>query len=105
MKLTTPSINVLVTGGLLAGVAALTGCRESEDQTTTEVRQTMEQPAQVQGRQTVCPVMGGEINKDLYVDHDGKRIYVCCQGCIEQVRKDPEKYIQKLEADGVTLEP
>jgi hypothetical protein len=55
--------------------------------------------------QTTCPVMGGKINKALYVDHDGKRIYVCCKGCIGAVQKDPEKYIKKLEADGVALDP
>ena len=31
--------------------------------------------------QTVCPVMGGVINKDLYVDYKGKRIYFCCPDC------------------------
>ena len=53
--------------------------------------------------QTTCPVMGGKINKDLYVDHDGKRVYVCCKGCIAAVKKEPQKYIKKLEADGVTV--
>ncbi len=54
--------------------------------------------------QTTCPVMGGKINKDLYVDHAGKRIYVCCQGCIAPIKADPDKFIKKLEAEGVTLE-
>ena len=54
--------------------------------------------------QTTCPVMGGAINKDLFVDHDGKRIYVCCQGCIAPIEQDPEKYISKLESEGVVLD-
>jgi YHS domain-containing protein len=54
--------------------------------------------------QTTCPVMGGSIRKSLYVDHDGKRIYVCCKGCISAVKSNPEKYIEKLESDGVKLE-
>jgi len=54
--------------------------------------------------QAECPVMGGAINKKLYVDHDGKRVYVCCKGCIAPVKKDAAKYIKALEADGVTLE-
>ncbi len=53
--------------------------------------------------QKSCPVMGGKINKDLYVDHDGKRVYVCCKGCVGAVKNDPEKYIKKLEDDGVTV--
>ena len=52
--------------------------------------------------QTVCPVMGGKINPKLYADVDGKRIYVCCQGCIPAIKKDPAKYTKKLEAAGVT---
>lgn len=46
--------------------------------------------------QTTCPIQGDPINKNLYVDYKGKRIYVCCQGCIAEVKKDPEGAIKKL---------
>jgi YHS domain-containing protein len=54
--------------------------------------------------QTTCPVMGEKVGKDLYVDVQGKRIYVCCQTCVEAVKKDPAKYIAKLKEQGVTIE-
>jgi YHS domain-containing protein len=54
--------------------------------------------------QTTCPVMGGKINKDIYTDYEGKRVYFCCQSCVEQFKKDPAKYVKKLEDEGVTLE-
>ena len=54
--------------------------------------------------QVNCPVMGGKINKKLYVDVKGKRIYVCCAGCIGAIKKDPAKYISKLKKAGVTIE-
>ena len=54
--------------------------------------------------QTVCPVMGGKINKNLFVDSDGKRVYVCCKGCLGDLKSDPAKYIAQLEAKGVKLE-
>lgn len=54
--------------------------------------------------QTMCPVMGGKINKSLHVDVEGKRIYVCCAGCIGAIKKEPAKFIKKLEAAGVTIE-
>ncbi len=46
--------------------------------------------------QTTCPVMGGKINKDLFVEYEGRRIYVCCPACLEEVKKDPAKYAKKL---------
>ncbi len=51
--------------------------------------------------QTTCPVMkGNPIDKKLFVDADGKRIYVCCKGCIAQVKKDPAKAIAELKSEG-----
>ena len=53
--------------------------------------------------QTACPVMGDKINKAIYADHDGKRVYFCCAGCVNTFKKDPAKYVKKLEDAGVTL--
>jgi YHS domain-containing protein len=57
-----------------------------------------------QKSQTTCPVMGGKINKAVYADHEGKRVYFCSGGCIDEFKKDPEKYVKKLEDQGVMLE-
>jgi hypothetical protein len=54
--------------------------------------------------QTNCPVHGGRINHQLYVDCGDKRVYVCCPACIPVIRKDPAKYVQLLEAKGITLD-
>jgi hypothetical protein len=54
--------------------------------------------------QTQCPVMGGKVDKGQFVDVDGKRIYVCCGGCIAKIKKDPAKYVKQLEAEGITLD-
>ena len=61
-------------------------------------------PAAAGQPQTKCPVMHGSINKDLYVDVDGKRIYVCCDDCLEVIKKDPKKYVNELEAKGIVLD-
>ncbi len=55
--------------------------------------------------QTTCPVLAGNIDKNVYADYKGKRIYFCCQGCDAEFKKDPDKYMKKLEEQGVTLEP
>jgi len=54
--------------------------------------------------QTTCPVMGGKVNKALFADVDGKRIYVCCPGCISTIKKNPAKYITMMEKKGIKLE-
>jgi YHS domain-containing protein len=54
--------------------------------------------------QKVCPVLGGNIDKKVYIDYQGKRIYFCCPGCPAEFSKDPEKYLKKIEAEGITLE-
>lgn len=55
--------------------------------------------------QTVCPVLGGNINKEIYLDYQGKRIYFCCKGCDAEFKKNPDKYMKKLQEQGITLEP
>lgn len=55
--------------------------------------------------QTTCPVMkGNPVNKSLYVDAEGYRIYVCCGMCEKAVKADPAKYIAEMKAAGVELE-
>jgi len=54
--------------------------------------------------QTKCPVMGGKIDKSQYADVNGKRIYVCCPGCIGKIKAATDKYIKQLKAEGVELE-
>ena len=54
--------------------------------------------------QTTCPVMGGNINKNIFADYQGKRVYFCCNGCDAEFNKNPEKYLKMLEEQGVTPE-
>jgi len=36
---------------------------------------------------------------DPYVfTHEGREIKLCCKGCLDDFKKDPAKYIKKLEA-------
>ncbi len=76
------------------------------DSTSTESKEhkTYKTALITAGTQTKCPVMGGTINKAMYVDAVGKRVYVCCAGCINKLKADPAKYISKLEDEGVTLQ-
>lgn len=54
--------------------------------------------------QKTCPVMGGEINPDLYADVSGFRVYVCCAGCLDKVRAEPGKALAQIRSNGETPE-
>ena len=68
------------------------------------IKKLEDQGVSVARLQATCPVMGGKINRKLYADVDGKRIYVCCQGCIAAIKKHPDKYVSKLAKQGVVLD-
>lgn len=86
-------LSAVIFTGFLAAVSGSNG--ESDKQV----------PEKSNSGQTNCPVMvNRKVNKDLFVDHNGKRIYVCCTGCLKKVIKDPEKFIKKLEQSGQTVE-
>ena len=55
--------------------------------------------------QTTCPVMDAKIDKKVFTDYEGKRIYFCCADCQAEFAKDPAKYLKKMADAGVTPEP
>ena len=110
------AVSALVFGGLVL----LAGCQKEKPTAGTEVTQTKAQettpvkheamsvpmkqeamPAPAQqatqlAEQTTCPVMGGPINKAIFVEYQGKKVYFCCNGCPATFMANPEKYISKL---------
>ena len=76
-------------------------CRMKKDAAATTPAEALP-AAGTEKAQEICPIMGGKINKDLFVDYNGKRIYVCCEGCIDAVKKDPALYLKKMQDAGVT---
>ncbi|MBU0617868.1 MAG: hypothetical protein KKI02_09135 [Planctomycetes bacterium] len=50
--------------------------------------------------QTVCPIMGGKINKEVFVDAAGYRFYACCPACLDKIKADPEQAVAALKAKG-----
>ena len=62
------------------------------EDTATEAAETVAETLE----QTTCPVMEGPINRAIYVEHEGKKVYFCCKGCETQFQEDPEKYVKLL---------
>jgi YHS domain-containing protein len=46
--------------------------------------------------QTICPVLNAPIDKNIYVEYQGKKVYFCCADCKAAFEKEPAKYISKL---------
>jgi len=47
--------------------------------------------------QRYCPVMpGDEIDEDVYIDHEGKRVYFCCSDCPSVFRTDPSYFLELM---------
>lgn len=47
-------------------------------------------------RQKVCPVSGkplGSMGDPVKVEVNGQTLYVCCAGCVDAVKSNPEKYV------------
>ncbi len=40
-----------------------------------------------------CPVMGDEVDKELYTIYNGTKYYFCCKGCLKKFNENPEKYL------------
>jgi len=50
-------------------------------------------------KQRVCPVSGemlGEMGPPFKVDVKGQSVWLCCDGCEEDLLADPDKYLAKL---------
>lgn len=54
--------------------------------------------------QTVDAVSGKPINRAVFTDHQGKRIYFCCDQSRLDFRNNPKKYLDEFAKQGVALE-
>jgi YHS domain-containing protein len=102
----------LFVGVLLLGMTAMQGCETSEpggSGVLTEARReideqrhkamVMSEPEKELGQpagQTTCPIMGMAIDKNVYTEYKGKKVYFCCAGCETPFLENPEKYLSKL---------
>jgi YHS domain-containing protein len=46
-----------------------------------------------------CPVSGGPVAEKHRTEYKGQYVYVCCEGCLNEFNKDPEKYIAKMSKE------
>jgi len=87
---------ILLTVIVLTGIFAFAGCKKQKEATMPATTKEATSQAAKQIEQTTCPVMGGPINKDIYYEYKGKKVYFCCSDCLAKFKAEPEKYLSKL---------
>jgi YHS domain-containing protein len=108
---------LIVTGIFLVGLVMLNSCKKEEPgAAVTSAEHTHEhegheheghghasmtdEPIEAVAaaiEQKTCPVMeGNPINKALFVEYKGKKVFFCCPPCKDKFNAEPEKYIAKL---------
>ncbi len=101
------AMSILAGVVLFWGLLVLCSCGKRETPQTPPAPSTKETPAApvaVTTLQTTCPVEGAKIDKSVYADYEGKRVYFCCTDCKAKFNADPAKYVKQLEDKGITLE-
>ncbi len=70
----------------------IAGCKKKSEPVPPPPTETAKEAIE----QTTCPVMGMAIDKKVFTEYKGKKVYFCCSACKPEFEKDPEKYISKL---------
>jgi YHS domain-containing protein len=73
--------------------------KDMQMQTTKTAEDTKKAATEAvaKGEQTMCPIMeGNKIDKKVFVEYKGKKVYFCCAQCKAAFEKEPEKYLAKL---------
>ncbi len=75
----------------LAEVAEACGCGGSSCGVKAKAKQVTAKT------QTACAICGAPADKSVHVEHDGKKLHFCGQGCASRFKEDPVRHIQKRE--------
>ena len=80
---------------LLLAFTCATGCIAA-DKKATEPKATQPRPYVLK----MCLVSDEKLDKgDPTFIYKGREIRVCCEGCVKDFKKDPEKYLKLIEAE------
>ena len=81
------------------------GCKKAVAEKTDSVKEKLAEskaaPILLTLDQTMCPISGHPISKKVSATADGKKVYMCCEACVDAFKADPEKYLHALADEGV----
>ncbi|MCA9150494.1 MAG: hypothetical protein KDA92_14385 [Planctomycetales bacterium] len=98
-------------GVLLAGISGCGGGSETATPPASSSANPDEPPGlaelsaedhQLALAQAICPVSKaklGSMGAPPKVDVDGREVFICCEGCREELLKDPAGYLANLQAE------
>ena len=104
---------------LIGLIIIITGCKpqaaHEHQQATPVASPAKEQPAdtapaglaelsvedrQLAEKQRICPVSGdllGAMGKPFKTSVKGQTVFLCCEGCEQELKDNPDKYLAKLK--------
>ncbi len=98
---------------LTIGFVSLPGCGKKSESTSAPLQKESEAAmdkakdlvsdvtSKVQGS---CPMTAESIDKSVYADVDGNRIYMCCKMCKGKFMENAQANLKKITDQGITLE-
>ena len=91
---------VLVMLGIFVCSAVFAMCGVCGSGDTKETKKSASAVVPVKVNNTICPVMGEKVDmkNPVTIEHDGKIYNLCCPMCTAEFKKEPAKYIAKIEA-------
>jgi YHS domain-containing protein len=88
---------VLLAAAMLMVAGVLVGCKKKEQPVPAAPEAKAAVSAVTKAEQTTCPILdGNKIDKNVFVEYKGKKVYFCCAACKSVFEKDPEKYAANL---------
>lgn len=82
---------------IVAAALVIAGCSKQEDTTPAKDTAAPAATQTAQIAQKICPIMGDAIDKNMYTDYQGRRIYFCCAKCKAKFSTQPDKYLANLD--------
>lgn len=102
--------NSLLTLALLTSAAGFAGCGSAEKPVVKDDAKPVLSDADktLVDKQKLCLVAGeplGSMGTPIKVNVKGREVFLCCEGCRDEVLKHPDKYLARLDANGTVVVP
>jgi hemin uptake protein HemP len=94
-------IRLVLTIAFVFGTIAMFGCEQQANTPTPSVKPAATTQAADAYPLDVCVVSGealGGMGDPVIIDHNGREVRFCCASCVDEFKKDPGRYMAKLDA-------